>query len=287
MTKLFKSILALGIAAALLFALAACNGNKAPETTDPEITEEITTELEPDTLDVASTEDEDTTEEEDTTEGETTTEEATTGAPKTKEEIIDYFNAAMVKVRADKPGYTNQERTLIDDTKISSSKGWINTIAPPIIRMAKGIWSSWSDPSVKAKGTDHSGLRPVSDIQSAWVKSATCTESGGNYSIRLYLVDERVRELPINESDTMHGKAIACYTKGDITDGAGDVGVDISKFDCRYSGSYIDCTINKATGAMVKMNTYSNAQVDLEAKVPVLGTLDASLPLAQERMFTF
>jgi len=285
-TRILKSILALGIAAALLFAFAACN-NKPPEPTEPEIPQETTTELEPDTLDVVVTEDEETTAGE-PDEGETTTEaEATTGVPKTKTEIIDYFNEAMRKIRADKPGYTNQERTIIDDTKISSSKGWINTIAPPIIRMAKGIWSNWTDPSVKAKGADHSGLRPIVDIQPAWVKSATCTESGSNYNIRISFVDERVRELPIKEEDTMHGKVIAAFTKGDIADGAGDVGVDISKFDSRYSGCYIDCSINKTTGAMVKMTTYNNAQVDLEAKVPVLGTLDASLPLAQERVYTF
>ena len=291
MAKLFKGLLALGIAAALLFAFTACKPDD-PGPTEPDPTEETTTE--PDTIGVDITLDDDvttTTEPETTTEasqpGETTTEEATTGVPKTKAEILDYFNAAMKKVRADKPGYTSQERTIIDDSKISSSKGWINTIAPPIIRMAKGIWSNWTDPSTKAKGADHSGLRPIVDIQPAWVKSATCTESGGNYSIRINLVDERVRELPVNEADTMHGKAIACFTKGDIADGAGDVGVDISQFDCLYSGSYITCTIDKATGTMVKMTTYNQAQVELEAKVPVLGTLDASLPLAQERVYTF
>ena len=73
MAKLLKRLLALGVAAMLLFACAACNGNKPPEPTDPEISEEITTEPEPDTIDAASTEDEETTE--------PTTEEAT---PRTK-----------------------------------------------------------------------------------------------------------------------------------------------------------------------------------------------------------
>jgi len=302
-----KRILALAIALSLSLMLFACNDKPEPptepltESTKEEGIPAAVTETDPDQITTAdetepgeeTTDDAETTtaDEVSTQPGETTTKAETTAAatkkPETKAEILDYFNAAMRKVRSDKPGYTSQERTIIDDTKISSSKGWINTFAPPIIRMAKGLWSDWTDPSVKAKGADHSGLRPIVDIQPAWVKSATCTESGGAYNIRIYLVDERVRELPVNEADTMHGKVIACFTKGDITDGAGDVGVDISKFDCLYSGSYIDCTINKSTGAITKLTTYNQAQVDLEAKVPVLGTLDASLPLAQERVYTF
>ena len=300
-----KKVLALLAAMALLLAFTAC-GNKNDPVTEPDTTTaedvqanattEDTTTLEDDTSEGGETTDEagtTTAEEASTQPGETTVTEVTTtkalpaGKPSTTAEIIDYFNAAMRKVRADKPGYTSQERTIIDDTKISSSKGWLNTFAPPVIRAAKGLWSNWTDPSVKAKGSDHNGLRPIVDIQPAWVKSATCTESGSAYNIRIYLVDERVRELPVNEADTMHGKAIACFTKGDIADGAGDVGVDITRFDCLYSGSYIDCSINKSTGAITKLTTYNQAQVELEAKVPVLGTLDASLPLAQERVFTF
>ncbi|MDR1465227.1 MAG: hypothetical protein LBJ11_08025 [Oscillospiraceae bacterium] len=205
--------------------------------------------------------------------------------PKTKEEIINYFNKAMQQVKKAKPGYTEQARTVIDDKKVSSTNGFLNTVGPPIINMAKGAWSNWSDPDTHAKGSDHNGVRPKQDLQSAWVKSATCTVSGNTYKIHITLVDERVPKLPEDENSTMHGKVLMCHTKGEIADGAAKLGVNIQKFDALYSGSYIDCTVDKTTGAIKQMNTYVNCQVDLEAKFGF--TLPASLPLGSEKMYKF
>ena len=296
MAKLLKSTLALCLAALLLFAFAAC-GNK-PEPIEPTTMDEITT-TEPETLDVVMTTGEDDTSEEPTTvdaatgeepstaPGETTTEAATTlaGKPSTKAEIVAYVNGVMKKVREEKPGYTFQDRTHIDDSNITSSSGFIKTIAPPIIRMAKGAWSNWSDPSVKAKGADHSGVKPKVDFQDSWVKSATCTESGGNYVIRINLIDERVVSLPSDEKTTMHGKVLMAFTKSEIEDGAGTVGVQITKFDCLYTGSYVEMTVDKASGLPKKITAYTAEKVNLEAKLAV--TIDASLPLANEGVYTF
>jgi len=306
-----KPILALIAALALLLALASCGKAPQPEVTQPDTTtagevpvgpatqpDTETTESgetsaevpgETTTGEDGSTQAGETTQEgESTKAGATTTKPAPTSAPKkpaTKAEIVAYYNTALRKVKADKPGYTTQERTVIDSAKISSSSGFIKTVAPPVIRMAKGIWEKWTDPAVQEKGSDHSGMCPHIEVQPDWVKAASCTESNGIYYIRIYLIDERVRELPERQEDTMHGKLVSCFTKSQITDGAGSIGVDISKFDCLYSGSYIDCTVNKATGAMIKQTTHIEAQVDMVAKLGV--TLDASLPIAQERAYIF
>ena len=287
MAKTLKRLLALGVAAMLLFACAACNGGKPPEPTDPEISEESTTE--PETIDVVVTEDEETTAEEDATEDETTTEaEATTGVPKDKAEIVAYFNEAMAKVKADKPGYTFQERTHIDDTKISSSNRLLNTIAPPIVRAAKGAFSKWTDPSVKAKGADHSGLPPYAEVNPSWIKSATCTESGGNYIIRLNLVNENVPKLPHDNKTTIHGKVLdrGVFNWDAVMGGVEEIGmVDINEFACAYSGSYVEAVFNKTTGAAVKITTWTACQADVVAKVGF--TLDASVPLANESTYVF
>ena len=283
MAKILRRFLALGIAAMLLFAFAACNGNNPPET-DPEITQEIN--LESDTIDAAATEDEEITEET-TTEApeETTAEEATTGVPKTKEEIVAYYNAAVAKVKADKPGYTMHDRTIIDRNKISSSSGLISGAVRVVMPIVERSFTKWSDPSVRAKGADHSKFPPLVDIKPEWIKSATCTESGNTYQIKLYLVDEKVPVLPESTQNTIHGKAIdrGVYDKGAIMDGVEDIGmIDINKFACVYTGSYINATVNKDTGAIVKVTTFANCNVDVEAKVTLLGTLDASLPLGNE-----
>ncbi|MCL1952780.1 MAG: hypothetical protein FWF60_08145 [Oscillospiraceae bacterium] len=279
MAKILKRLLALGAAAALLLACAAC-GEKPPVTTEPASTEGDTTE--PKTIDAMA----ELTTEEPTTE-ETTTAETTTGVPQSKAEIIAYVNEVMKRVREEKPGYTFTERTVIDDQRISSSKGFINSVAPPLVRMAKGIWSKWTDPDVKAKGADHGGVHPKVDLTDSMVKSATCTESGGTYSIRINFVNENVPELPVNESSTMHGRVMSAMEKGGIEDGAGQVGVTMSKFGILYSGSYILMTVNKATGLPTKINSYVAENVDMIAKVPLFGEVDAKLPIAGDRMFTF
>ena len=301
MAKLFRSILALGVAALLLFACAACGDKSKPDPTEPDLTDEVTT-TEPEALDVVmTTGEEDTTEEPATVEtttgeepstapGETTTvAETTAGKPSTKAEVVAYYNAAVAKVKADKPGYVMNDRTHIDDKKIWISSNALNAIAPGIIRMAKSSFSNWSDDRVTAKGANHDKFPPLANIQDGWIKSASCTESGANYVIRINLVDERVAVLPTDNQSTIHGKVMenGVHTTSSIQDGASDMGVNISRWDAKYSGSYINATINKTTGAIVTVTYYVDSVVDVTVKVPVIPQQDATIPLATETKYTF
>lgn len=287
MAKLLKGILAVG-AAVLLFTCIACTPKEPASTTAPE-TEAIVTTMALRIPETAASEVEQTTEEP-TTEEPTTIEVTTTtapGKPATKAEIVDYFNAAYKKVKAEKPGYTSHERTVIDKDKISSSKSWLESVASLVLPFAEGSFMRWSDPEVTARGADHSGLPPYADVNPKWVKSAACTESGGSYTIRLNLVDESVPVLPKDSQTTIHGKMLdrGVYNWGSIIDGTAQIPVikiEISKFACDYSGSYLDAVIDKATSAVVKVTTWTICQADVEAKVPVFGALDASLPLGNE-----
>ena len=305
MAKLLKSALALGLAALLLFACAACgdtSSGKDPTTDAPET--EVTT-TEPESLDVAATTGEDGTSEEPTTvdgttaeaastvpgettvEGETTTVIPTTvpGKPSTKAEIVAYVNGMMTKVRAEKPGYSMQEITHIDGDGITSSKSGIKTLAKGVVAISKGFWSKWSDPKAKGEGEDHGGVNPKTDLQESWVKSASCNESGSNYVIRVNIIDERVTKLPDNEKDTMHGKIMMAQTKGGIEDGAAQVGLKFSKVELLYTGSYIEMTVNRATGLPTKITAYTNYKMDMVADL--FGGIDAVIPLANEKVFTF
>ena len=288
MTKLLKDTLAFGAAVLLLFACAACaDGGPGPPTAAPDTSEEITT-TEPDTLDAVLT-----TDEVETT-GDAFTEAPTTlpGKPATKAEIVDYFNAAYKKVKREKPGYTFHERTVIDKDGISSSKSWLENVASLVLPMAEGAFSKWTDPAVTARGADHSNLPPYVDVNPKWIKSATCTESGGNYLIRLSLVDESVPVLPKDGRTTIHGKMLdrGVYNWDAVIGGIEQIPVikiEINTFACNYSGSYLDAIINKTTGAVVKVTTWTTCQANVEAKVPIFGTLDASVPLANESEYTF
>ena len=211
MKKLLKSALILGLAALLLFTCAACKDDPDPTETTTAIdpyalktdvttaetgTSEDISNTEPTSTEITSAEVSTTKPAENSSVVTATTETpATTEAnkkPGTKAEILAYINTAMQKLRGDKPGYTFTDRMIIDETKVSSENGFINTVAPTIIGMAKSAWANWSDPVVTAKGADHSKVPPKTDLQDNWIKSATCTESGANYVIRVNIVQERV-----------------------------------------------------------------------------------------------
>jgi hypothetical protein len=304
-----KKILAMTLSLLLLVALFAACGDKKPEETTTKVTGETTTEEQ--TLDVDATEatteaPEETTEDTTTDLDATTDPDATAGAeattvavtttatpkkPGTKAEILTYFNTIANRVKTEKPGFVWKDRTIIDDKKISSPNAFINTISPPIINMAKGVWSNWSDDRVVKKGDNHDGDFPVggqswsSRLKPEWVKSATCTESGNTYHIHIVLNDERVPELPEDPLTTIHGQVIKAFAKGEIADGASSVGVNIEKFDALYSGSYIDCTVDKNTGNFKSATYYVSCIATLKAKLGF--TVEATLPLAQEKVYTF
>ena len=196
-----------------------------------------------------------------------------------------YYNEAVTKLKADKPGYTMHDRTIIDKDKITSSSGLLSGAIRLVFPMIQNLFTKWSDPSVKARGSSHDGFPPKGEIKPEWIKSATCTESGGNYRIKLVVVDESLPDLPKSTANTIHGKVIdrGVYDQSMVTDGVADIGmIDVTKFSCKYSGCYIDATVNKATGAIVKVTTYTMAMTDVEVKVTVLGKLDATVPLGNE-----
>jgi len=294
--KLVKSVLALGLTAMLLFTFAACNKDPKPPS-EPPTSDEVTT-TEPGTLETMGTSETEASSEKpaavDVTTAEATTIAPTTvpGKPSTKAEIVDYFNAAYKKVKTEKPGYTFRERTVIDKDGIRSSKSWLENVASMVLPIAENAFAKWGDPEVTSKGADHSDLPPYVNVEPKWVKSATCTENGGNYIIRLSLVDESVPVLPKDSRTTIHGRMLdrGVYNHGSVIDGIEQIPVikiEINTFACDYSGSYLDAAINKATGAVVKVTTWTTCQANVEAKVPLFGVLDASVPLANESEYTF
>ena len=260
----------------------------ATEPTETSTEDDLST-TEPETADATATTDTSaTTDVTATTDAAATTTIAAAAAkaPSTKAEIVDYFNAAYKKVKTEKPGYTTHERTFIDEN-IYSSKNWLKNVASLVLPMAKGLFTKWTDPEVVAKGANHSKLPPYVDVKPEWIKSATCKESGGNYVIRLNLVNESVPVLPKDNQSTIHGKMLdrGVFNWEAVMDGVEQISViniEINTFACDYSGSYLEATINKTTGAVVKVTTWTACQANVEAKVPVFGVLDASVPMSNE-----
>lgn len=222
-----------------------------------------------------------------------TTTKAAVKKPSTTAEIVAYFNAAANKVKTDKPGYTFRDRTIIDDKNVTSSSGAIDNVAGPII----GLFASttkWADSST-AKGANHnqfpvSGQAWASKLTVADIKDISITDGGKVYKIRIVLKDENLSAPPANVASTMHGRIMNIWTKPDIDEGLNKAKAfaTIDKFSPQYSGSYVNCTIDKGTGNLQTITYYSSAIVKMHISKILLikSNVDVSIPIAQESQYT-
>ena len=215
-----KKILAILLALSMLAAFAACGAKNAPETTTEaesteeitdEVTEEASGEVTEESATEATSEDASATEASteaaateaasdatsgaDASESETETTEAPK-APQTKEEIVAYFNEASNKVTTDaKCATTNYSKfRLAGATQLP---GWVNTVARVVggadkfidDQLAKNSKGSETFTGAAIKNTyPVENESYVSKLTAADVKSATCTEKDGKYTITIVTV---------------------------------------------------------------------------------------------------
>ena len=284
---------------AVVFVLVARGGNDAPpdKTTTTALTDETTT--------PAATAAEDPTEEaatgyyyhyyeiaytqpEDDTTAEATTSETRT--PETLAEIVAFYNDAANRVKTQRLGFSQTDRTHIDSDAIVIHNRALNAVAGSVLTFAER-WMDWSEPVVVPRGACHNdffvaGQSWSSRLQPAWVQSATLTPRGGDYHIRIVLRDERVPYLPVNQTTTRHGQVMKVFTQAEISDEAGLIpGIDVQEWNALYTGSYVEAIVCAATGNMKHARFFINSQVDMQIRVTV-GTFGASMPLSQEYVFT-
>ncbi len=133
-----KKLLALLMALALVFSLAACGGKEEPETTAPEVTdavEDVVIESDETTLaDVEAVTEETTVEE-------TTVEETTAAAEMTAEEFVEFFNAETAKIAKNGKYTANRECKYTKNIDVGGATDTLNSII-------KGIDSNASLDSV-------------------------------------------------------------------------------------------------------------------------------------------
>ncbi len=123
-----KKLLALLMALALVFSLAACGGKEEPETTAPEVTdavEDVVIEDEATTLaDVEAVTEETTVEE--------TTVEETTAAEMTAEDFAEFFNAETAKIAKSGKYAANRECKYTKNIDVGGATGILNGIISAI-----------------------------------------------------------------------------------------------------------------------------------------------------------
>ncbi len=283
-----KKILALLLAAALLFSFAACG----KEDTTPEESTTAAEDVVEDTT--AAPVEEDTTAapvEEDTTaapvegetevapvEGETTVVEESTApaaAPATAEEIVAYYNDAVNKAYAAKVGF-NKERYTDNETL---NAGFLLKTFGDLVYSFMGIGAENKYTMDVTKGqwesdVPHHYLRK-STLSTADITKATCTENNGKYTIKFNVKpgnskaskNESYNNSPIDKCGICVGDLDKSYfdhkTAPVIYAAVGQV-VSGAVIEESYNNATIVAVIDVATGHLVSLTVEYDINVVID-----------------------
>ncbi len=254
----FTKIAALLMALVLCLSFAACGGKDEPETTTvPEVTDAVDATVEDQTTEA----EEATTDAEATTGAEATTaaDETTTAAAATKPEgtaaIVEYFNTAVNKVKADAKSVQQKHVTnyLAATPTLPSAIGGIYKMLGED-KWLDGMLVDNSQGSATYTGADIDAKFPVegeswaSKLTAADVKSASCTESNGVYTITI------VTKADGKSDSVKHGqghspKALNVVLPGVVNDNIPGIAASLVGLSTmNYPMGKIVITVDAATG---------------------------------------
>lgn len=240
-----KKLLAALLALSLVFALAACGSNTTDDTTvAPDTTVEAVEDSSVDATEAPAVDATDATEaaSEDASAAEDTTA-AENAIPQTKEEIVAYYNAAVIKTNEAGAPAGQSTMKLIGDITGDGALGAILKVAMPIIESTLEKSSSSTD-YIPGKGA----LKPED------VTSATATADGkGNIVIDLKMKDQTDGPR-VESTEGPVGRAIG--TLGNIDTAIEALGATLysgaDTIKLTYNDCYVKATVNQASGKITK-----------------------------------
>ena len=273
-----KRIFAIALVAAMLFSFAACGG-KEETTTAP--TEEITSELVNDVTeapveDITAAPVEDTTaapvadttaaEGESTTVDATASTEATTAAkaPATTAEILAVYNKAVNSAYDAKAGFKKER--YVDNEKMDASLA-LQAFKSLVYKfMGIGADNKYTENVTKGQWNTETNKHYLrkSTLTEADLKSATCTQSGANYTIVLNVKDgtsvgskeKQATNAPIDKCGICVGKEDKGYydhKTGEVIYDAIDDTYAGASIEERYNNAKVTATVDAASGKLVKL----------------------------------
>lgn len=176
--------------------------------------------------------------------------------PSTKEEIVNYFNTSVNKIKPHAKSIT-----IVKDESYQS--GSINLASlGGLESMVNKLINSFMGPNKEKTGltitssADKVKYYPVekenwaSKLTAADLKDASCTEKDGIYTITLHLLDDELSDNPANGTGH-HPKAFSVVKAGDINENAGPAKSLLSGLKTGYKKGEIICTIDAKTGNML------------------------------------
>lgn len=238
-----KKLLALLMALALVFSLAACGGKEEPETTAPEVTdavEDVVIEDEATTLaDVEAVTEETTVEE--------TTVEETKAAEMTAEEFAEFFNAETAKIAKSGKYTANRECTYTKNIDVGGATDTLNSII-------QGIDKNASLDSV------------VGDFLGIGTKKA-------NIPAEEFDDDYKVKAASLKASDLGSFKAsegVYTFTLANATDPKKTGATPFSRFTNDFiTHEEVDSSIKDTAGSLITLKSTDVDYTNIKVKVTV------------------
>lgn len=178
---------------------------------------------------------------------------STSSAPKTKAEIISYFNTAANNAKKNAKSITKVREENYQAGSINlGSLGMFESVVNNLIESNMGVNEEQSG-RVATSAADKNAVYHVeneswaSKLAEADVKTATCTENNGVYTITLTIVDDPLAESYAHGSGH-HGKAFSIVMPQTIKDNAGGAASLLKGLKVGYANGKITATIDAKTG---------------------------------------
>lgn len=182
-----------------------------------------------------------------------------TPQPMTSVESIAYFNRVMDAVKTDKPAVEVKVSKNVNDIECENKK--LKAAIPTIKKYMLNTKADGAD-----LGDDLTDIFPVkgqswsSKLDVNDVRYANCLETLKTYEITIRLKDEK-DAAPLTGA---HGKAFDFVDKAEILkefEKAVDY-VKVDSLDLTFTGSFIKCTVDRATDQVLSVTYYLNVNAD-------------------------
>ena len=191
--------------------------------------------------------------------------------PSTKAQIIAYCNAALNRVKSDKPGY-NKHYVMDIKGDVGDLPSWLTSLAKAneTSTVKKGESSNNSFPA--------SGYSWSSKLTEKDVSTATLKQSGSKYIITIKLGEE---DNPTKGDTSHYGRCMSVMDANDVKAKSSL----IKSVDMHYYNGYIQAEVDSKSGKLSKV-TFS-ATADLKLNVALLGDISAKEIVSTETITNF
>lgn len=209
---------------------------------------------------------------------EASTEEISEAVPQTKEEIVDYFNTAINKVKPNaKKVVKNYEKRTVNEDK-TQIPGALEGFAEDMIPKVMGddtepmVWATKEEIMSQFIVPEQSYS---SKLKADWVTSAVCEDKGDTYEITLKLKDHK---------NPTAGVGVGAVCDVIETYEIAEKASFIEEFSTQYYNCVVRATIDKATGNVTHAN-YTTPLVMI-MRVNLFGSHSGNMGFTFEKDYT-